>query len=96
MHRHAVGDGRPPTRVGAGVEVRARLDDQIAAAARFQDRQIFVRVVFGRAQNVAALRESVDRVMAIRQRKEDGVTAEPVVMLTAYTARQGSVIGRDG
>ena len=31
-------------------------------------------------------------VPAIRQRKKDGVTAEPVVMLTAYTARQAQLL----
>ncbi|MFM5952789.1 MAG: 3-methyl-2-oxobutanoate hydroxymethyltransferase [Novosphingobium sp.] len=31
-------------------------------------------------------------VPAIRQRKVDGVTAEPVVMLTAYTARQAQLL----
>ena len=31
-------------------------------------------------------------VPAIRQRKEDGVTAEPIVMLTAYTARQAQLL----
>ena len=31
-------------------------------------------------------------IPAIRQRKEDGVTAEPVVMLTAYTARQAQLL----
>jgi 3-methyl-2-oxobutanoate hydroxymethyltransferase len=31
-------------------------------------------------------------IPAIRQRKEDGVTAEPIVMLTAYTARQAQLI----
>ncbi len=31
-------------------------------------------------------------VPAIRQRKQDGVTAEPVVMLTAYTARQAQLL----
>jgi 3-methyl-2-oxobutanoate hydroxymethyltransferase len=31
-------------------------------------------------------------IPAIRERKEDGVTAEPVVMLTAYTARQAQLL----
>ena len=31
-------------------------------------------------------------VPAIRKRKQDGVTAEPVVMLTAYTARQAQLL----
>jgi 3-methyl-2-oxobutanoate hydroxymethyltransferase len=31
-------------------------------------------------------------IPAIRQRKEDGVTADPVVMLTAYTARQAQLL----
>ena len=31
-------------------------------------------------------------IPAIRQRKMDGVTAEPIVMLTAYTARQAQLI----
>ena len=31
-------------------------------------------------------------VPAIRKRKEDGVTAEPIVMLTAYTARQAQLL----
>jgi len=31
-------------------------------------------------------------VPAIRQRKQDGVTAEPIVMLTAYTARQAQLL----
>jgi len=31
-------------------------------------------------------------VPAIRQRKADGVTAEPIVMLTAYTARQAQLV----
>jgi 3-methyl-2-oxobutanoate hydroxymethyltransferase len=31
-------------------------------------------------------------IPAIRQRKEDGVTTEPVVMLTAYTARQAQLL----
>lgn len=31
-------------------------------------------------------------VPAIRQRKRDGVTAEPIVMLTAYTARQAQLL----
>lgn len=31
-------------------------------------------------------------IPAIRQRKQDGVTAEPVVMLTAYTARQAQLL----
>ncbi|MBN9143886.1 MULTISPECIES: 3-methyl-2-oxobutanoate hydroxymethyltransferase [unclassified Novosphingobium] len=31
-------------------------------------------------------------IPAIRQRKKDGVTAEPVVMLTAYTARQAQLL----
>jgi len=31
-------------------------------------------------------------VPAIRARKEDGVTAEPIVMLTAYTARQAQLL----
>jgi 3-methyl-2-oxobutanoate hydroxymethyltransferase len=31
-------------------------------------------------------------IPAIRQRKVDGVTAEPVVMLTAYTARQAQLL----
>jgi len=31
-------------------------------------------------------------VPAIRQRKQDGVTAEPVVVLTAYTARQAQLL----
>ncbi|WP_225206825.1 3-methyl-2-oxobutanoate hydroxymethyltransferase [Novosphingobium huizhouense] len=31
-------------------------------------------------------------VPAIRQRKKDGMTAEPVVMLTAYTARQAQLL----
>jgi 3-methyl-2-oxobutanoate hydroxymethyltransferase len=31
-------------------------------------------------------------VPAIRQRKKDGVTAEPIVMLTAYTARQAQLL----
>lgn len=31
-------------------------------------------------------------VPAIRQRKVDGVTAEPIVMLTAYTARQAQLL----
>ncbi len=31
-------------------------------------------------------------VPAIRQRKEDGKTAEPIVMLTAYTARQAQLL----
>ena len=31
-------------------------------------------------------------VPAIRKRKVDGVTAEPVVMLTAYTARQAQLL----
>ncbi len=31
-------------------------------------------------------------VPAIRQRKADGVTAEPIVMLTAYTARQAQLL----
>lgn len=31
-------------------------------------------------------------IPAIRQRKADGVTAEPIVMLTAYTARQAQLL----
>jgi 3-methyl-2-oxobutanoate hydroxymethyltransferase len=31
-------------------------------------------------------------IPAIRQRKKDGVTAEPIVMLTAYTARQAQLL----
>jgi len=31
-------------------------------------------------------------VPAIRERKQDGVTAEPIVMLTAYTARQAQLL----
>lgn len=31
-------------------------------------------------------------VPAIRKRKQDGVTAEPIVMLTAYTARQAQLL----
>ena len=31
-------------------------------------------------------------IPAIRQRKQDGVTADPVVMLTAYTARQAQLL----
>jgi 3-methyl-2-oxobutanoate hydroxymethyltransferase len=31
-------------------------------------------------------------VPAIRQRKQDGATAEPIVMLTAYTARQAQLL----
>ena len=31
-------------------------------------------------------------VPAIRRRKQDGVTAEPIVMLTAYTARQAQLL----
>ncbi len=31
-------------------------------------------------------------VPKIRQRKQDGVTAEPIVMLTAYTARQAQLL----
>ncbi len=31
-------------------------------------------------------------IPAIRQRKTDGVTAEPIVMLTAYTARQAQLL----
>ncbi|MFM5894364.1 MAG: 3-methyl-2-oxobutanoate hydroxymethyltransferase, partial [Novosphingobium sp.] len=31
-------------------------------------------------------------IPAIRERKVDGVTAEPVVMLTAYTARQAQLL----
>ncbi|MFI4982261.1 MAG: 3-methyl-2-oxobutanoate hydroxymethyltransferase, partial [Nevskiales bacterium] len=31
-------------------------------------------------------------VPAIRKRKVDGVTAEPIVMLTAYTARQAQLL----
>jgi 3-methyl-2-oxobutanoate hydroxymethyltransferase len=31
-------------------------------------------------------------IPAVRQRKESGVTAEPVVMLTAYTARQAQLL----
>jgi 3-methyl-2-oxobutanoate hydroxymethyltransferase len=31
-------------------------------------------------------------IPAVRQRKEDGVTTEPVVMLTAYTARQAQLL----
>lgn len=31
-------------------------------------------------------------VPALRQRKQDGVTAEPLVMLTAYTARQAQLL----
>lgn len=31
-------------------------------------------------------------IPAIRQRKQDGTTAEPVVMLTAYTARQAQLL----
>lgn len=31
-------------------------------------------------------------IPAIRQRKRDGVTAEPIVMLTAYTARQAQLL----
>ncbi len=31
-------------------------------------------------------------VPAIRQRKNDGITAEPIVMLTAYTARQAQLL----
>ncbi|HEX4847826.1 MAG TPA: 3-methyl-2-oxobutanoate hydroxymethyltransferase [Novosphingobium sp.] len=31
-------------------------------------------------------------IPTIRQRKQDGVTAEPVVMLTAYTARQAQLL----
>jgi 3-methyl-2-oxobutanoate hydroxymethyltransferase len=31
-------------------------------------------------------------IPAIRQRKKDGITAEPVVMLTAYTARQAQLL----
>jgi 3-methyl-2-oxobutanoate hydroxymethyltransferase len=31
-------------------------------------------------------------VPGIRQRKQDGVTAEPIVMLTAYTARQAQLL----
>lgn len=31
-------------------------------------------------------------IPAIRQRKKDGVTADPVVMLTAYTARQAQLL----
>ncbi len=31
-------------------------------------------------------------IPAIRKRKQDGVTAEPVVMLTAYTARQAQLL----
>ena len=31
-------------------------------------------------------------VPAIRRRKVDGVTAEPIVMLTAYTARQAQLL----
>lgn len=31
-------------------------------------------------------------VPAIRQRKQDGVTAEPIVVLTAYTARQAQLL----
>jgi 3-methyl-2-oxobutanoate hydroxymethyltransferase len=31
-------------------------------------------------------------IPAIRQRKVDGVTADPVVMLTAYTARQAQLL----
>jgi 3-methyl-2-oxobutanoate hydroxymethyltransferase len=31
-------------------------------------------------------------IPAVRQRKADGVTAEPVVMLTAYTARQAQLL----
>lgn len=31
-------------------------------------------------------------IPAIRQRKQDGVTAEPIVMLTAYTARQAQLL----
>lgn len=31
-------------------------------------------------------------IPAIRQRKKDGVTAQPVVMLTAYTARQAQLL----
>ena len=31
-------------------------------------------------------------IPAIRQRKVDGVTANPVVMLTAYTARQAQLL----
>ena len=31
-------------------------------------------------------------VPALRRRKVDGVTAEPVVMLTAYTARQAQLL----
>lgn len=33
-------------------------------------------------------------IPAIRQRKEDGVTADPVVMLTAYTARQAQLLDK--
>ena len=33
-------------------------------------------------------------IPAIRQRKVDGVTAQPVVMLTAYTARQAQLLDR--
>src|SRR6478752_10892058 len=33
-------------------------------------------------------------VPRIRQRKQDGVTAEPIVMLTAYTARQAQLLDR--
>lgn len=31
-------------------------------------------------------------IPAIRQRKQDGITAEPIVMLTAYTARQAQLL----
>ena len=31
-------------------------------------------------------------IPAIRRRKEDGITAEPIVMLTAYTARQAQLL----
>jgi len=31
-------------------------------------------------------------IPAIRDRKQDGVTAEPIVMLTAYTARQAQLL----
>mgnify|MGYP007088066001 CR=1 FL=1 len=31
-------------------------------------------------------------IPAIRQRKENGATADPVVMLTAYTARQAQLL----
>lgn len=33
-------------------------------------------------------------VPAIRERKQNGVTAEPIVMLTAYTARQAQLLDR--